>query len=70
MGSAHTLPPKCYTLLLMCLTDAIITVAVYVAACVAVMQVDVGGAVRAGASAELREITRVAGFTAGRPCWL
>lgn len=62
--------PQRDTLLLVSLADAIITVAVHVVAGVAVMQVDVGGAVRAGTGAELREITRVAGFTARCACWL
>ncbi len=62
--------PQRDTLLLVSLADAVVTVAVHVVAGVAVMQVDVGGAVRAGASAELREITRVTGFTAWSPCWL
>lgn len=62
--------PQCDTLLLVSLADAIVTVAAHVVAGVAVMQVDVGGAVRAGAGAELRQIARVAGFTAGRACQL
>lgn len=61
--------PQRDTLLLVSLADAIITVAVHVVAGVTVMQVDVGGAVRAGTGAELREITRVAGFTARCACW-
>lgn len=62
--------PQCDALLLVSLTDAVITVAVLVVAGVAVMQVDVGGAVRAATGAELRQITRVTGFTAGSACWL
>lgn len=53
----HTLAPQRDTLLLVSLTDAVVTVAVHVVAGVAVMQVDVGGTVRAGAGAELRQIT-------------
>lgn len=69
-GLPHTLAPQCDTLLLMSLADAIITVAVHIVAGVAVMQVNVGGAVRAGTGAELRQITRVTGFTAWSACWL
>lgn len=69
-GLQHTLTPQCNTLLLVSLADAVITVAVHVVAGVAVMQVDVGGAVRAGTSAELRQITRVTGLTAWSACWL
>lgn len=54
----------------MSLADAVITVAVHVVAGVAVVQVDVGGAVRAGTGAELGEITRVTGFAAWSACWL
>ncbi len=53
----HTLAPQRDTLLLVSLTDAVVTVAVHVVAGMAVMQVDVGGTVRAGAGAELRQIT-------------
>lgn len=49
--------PQCDTLLLVGLTDAIIAVAVNTVARVAVVKVDVGGTVRAGAVAELRQIT-------------
>ena len=58
-GLPHTLAPQCDALLLVSLADAVITVAVHVLAGVAVVQVDVGGAVRAAAGAELRQITRV-----------
>lgn len=54
----------------MSLADAIVTVAIDIVAGVTVMQVDVGGAVRVGTSAELREITGVAGLTARCACWL
>lgn len=54
----------------MSLAHAVVTVAVHVVAGVAVMQVDVGGAVRAAAGAELRQITRVTGFAAWSACWL
>lgn len=67
---SRTLAPKCDTLLLVSLADAVVTVAVHVLAGVAVMQVDVGGAVRAAAGAELRKITGVAGFAARRACRL
>ena len=56
--------PQCDTLLLVSLANAVIAVAVHVVAGVAVVQVDVGGAVRAGAGAELGQITGVTGFTA------
>lgn len=56
--------PQCYALLFMSLTNAIITVAVHVVAAMAIMKVDVGGTVRTGTGAKLRQITRVAGFTA------
>lgn len=62
--------PQCDTLLLMSLADAVITVAIHIVAGVAIMQVDVGGAVRAGTGAELGEITRVAGFPTWCACWL
>ncbi len=62
--------PQRDALLLVSLADAVVTVTVHVVAGVAVVQVDVGGAVRAGTSAELGEITRVAGFTAWSACWL
>lgn len=65
----HTLAPQGDTLLFVSLTDAVITVAVHVVAGVAIMQVDVGGAVRACTGAELREVTRVTGFTAWGACW-
>lgn len=48
----------------MSLTNAIITVAVHVVAAMAIMKVDVGGTVRTGTGAKLRQITGVAGFTA------
>lgn len=67
---SRTLAPKCDTLLLVSLADAVVTVAIHVLAGVAVMQVDVGGAVRAAAGAELRKITGVAGFAARRACRL
>lgn len=70
MGLPHTLAPQCDTLLLVSLTDAVVTVAVYIVASVAIMQVDIGGAVRACTGAELRQITRVTGFTAWRSGWL
>lgn len=62
--------PKCDTLLLVCLADAVITVTVHVVAGVSVVQVDIGGAVRTCTSAELWQITRVTGFTAWSACWL
>lgn len=54
----------------MSLADAVVTVAVHVVAGMAVVQVDVGGAVGAGAGAELRQIAGVAGFAAGSACCL
>ena len=66
----RTLAPQRDALLLVSLADAVVTVAVHVVAGVAVVQVDVGGAVRAGAGAELRQITGVTGFTAWSACWL
>lgn len=58
--------PQCYALLLMSLTNAIITVAVHVVAGMAIVEVDIGGTVRTGTGAELWQITRVAGFAAQR----
>lgn len=69
-GFPPTLAPQCDTLLLVSLADTVITVTVHVVAGMAVMQVDIGGAVRAGTSAELWQITRVTGFTALSACWL
>ena len=63
-GLSRTLAPKRDTLLLVGLADAVVTVAVHVLTGVAVMQVDIGGAVRAGAGAELRQVARVTGVTA------
>lgn len=58
--------PERYTLLLVGLADAVVTVAVHVVAGVAVVQVDVGGTVGAAAGAELGEVAGVAGLSAGR----
>lgn len=65
-GGSQTLAPKRYTLLLVRLADAVVTVAVHVVAGVSVVQVDVCGAVGAVAGAEFREVAGVAGLTAGR----
>lgn len=61
--------PQCDTLLLMSLADTIITVAIHIVAGMAIMQVDIGGTVRAGTGAELGEVTRVAGFPTRCACW-
>lgn len=66
----RTLAPQRDTLLLVSLANAVVTVAIHIVAGVAVVQVDVGGAVRAGAGAELGQITGVTGFTAWSACWL
>ena len=67
---AHTWAPQSDALLLVGLADAVITVSIQAVAGVAVMQVDVGGAVGADAGAELGKITSVAGFTAWSSSWL
>lgn len=66
----RTLAPQRDALLLVCLADAVVAVAIDVVAGVAVVQVDVGGAMWAGAGAELGEITGVTGFTARSSCRL
>lgn len=67
-GAAHTLAPERYTLLLMSLTDAVVTVTIHVLTGVAVVQVDVCGAVRTAAGAELGQVAGVAGLAAGCAC--
>lgn len=47
----------------MSLADAVVAVALHAVTGVPVMQVDVGGAVRAGARAELWQVTGVAGLS-------
>lgn len=69
-GASPTLAPECYTLLLVSLADAIVTVAVHVVTGVAVVQVDVRRTVGAAAGAELGEVAGVAGLSAGRACRL
>lgn len=66
----RTLAPQRDTLLLVRLADAVVAVAIDVVAGVAIVQVDVGGAVWAGAGAELGEIAGVTGLTARSSCRL
>ena len=61
-----TWSPEGDTLLLVGLADAVVAVAVHPLTRVPVVQVHVGGTVRTGPRAELREVARVAGFPAGR----
>lgn len=68
--TAHTLTPQCDTLLLVSLAYAVITVTIHVVAGVAIVKVDVGGAVRVVAGAKLWQIARVTGLTARRARWL
>lgn len=69
-GLPRTWTPQRDALLLVSLADAVVAVAVHVVAGVAVVQVDVGGAVGAGAGAELGQITGVTGFAAWSSRWL
>lgn len=66
-GAVLTLSPECDALLLVCLADAVVTVAIYTLAGVSVVQVDVSRAVRVGAGAKLWQVTGVTGFTARSP---
>lgn len=65
-GGFSTWSPEGDTLLLVGLADAVVAVAVHPLTRVPVVQVHVGGTVRTGPRAELREVARVAGFPAGR----
>lgn len=62
----QTWTPECDALLLVSLAHAVVAVAVHLVAGVAVMQVDVGRAVRAAASAELGKVAGVGGLAARR----
>lgn len=53
----RTLAPQRDALLLVSLANAVVAVAVHVLAGVAVVEVNVGGAVRAGSGAKLRQVT-------------
>lgn len=66
----QTWAPERDALLLVSLAHAVVAISVHLVAGVAVMQVDVGRAVRAAASAELRQVAGVAGLATRRACWL
>lgn len=64
MSVWFTCPPQGDALLLVSLADAVVAVALHAVTGVPVVQVNVGGAVRAGAGAELRQVTGVTGLSA------
>lgn len=66
----QTCAPERDALLLMSLAHAVVAVPVHLVAGVAVVQVDVGGAVRAAAGAELRQVAGVGGLATRRASWL
>lgn len=71
LNSSHwnTWPPQGDALLLMSLTDAVVAVAVHIVACVSIMQINVGWAVRVGTSTELRQVAGVTGLSTQGASW-
>lgn len=61
-----TWSPQGDALLLVGLADAVVAVALHVVARMAIMQINVGRAVRVGTSAELWQVTGVTGLSAER----
>lgn len=69
MSGWFTCPPQGDALLLVSLADAVVAVAFNAVTGVPVVQVDVGGAVGAGARAELRQVAGVSGLATQRAGW-
>lgn len=69
MSGWFTCPPQGDALLLVSLADAVVAVAFNAVTGVPVVQIDVGGAVRAGARAELWQVTGVTGLSTQGASW-